>query len=402
MQIISNSVITNQLLKVLVEKISRRTSDSFALVTIDTILKILEKKFDFLKYIQINRELYSEGIDAISIDKNIDEIQPGDYFKAIHEFIKITVKYLKRNADYFFIREFQEAIENIPGLNLNETGLDLSYMQFQYIVDSKQARQFEFNLLIEKVLSSLAMVVNCIYPEKDTILILKNSVEKLKQKNSIFNYITIGGVQDSEGFYEINVSEKINSLISVSISKAIQDLIQEISSKIEWTLEESFIDRFKKEIGENNMMKLKDLGVNFQEIKFSIIQKENQQLMEKTIDTLIKILGQKTSENYAYISVINIINSIKDDYNVLKFIEVDDSKINLGLNSLNIKSEINLVDPYKVATALREIIKITGSYLGDHKKAFIEEFKKQLGEEYISELSRIGVNLHFLELKFSS
>ena len=208
MHIISNSVITNQLLKILVEKISRRTSNSFALVTISTIIKILEKKYDFLKFIQINRDIYLEGTDAISVDKHIDQIDTEEYFKAIHEFIKITVKYLKRNADYYFIREFQEAIENIPGLNLNETGLDLSYMQFQYIVDTKHTRRSEYNILFENVISSLAMVVNSIYPEKDTIIILKNSVDKLKQTDSLFNHIIIGGVKDSEGFYKINVSEK--------------------------------------------------------------------------------------------------------------------------------------------------------------------------------------------------
>jgi hypothetical protein len=38
--------------------------------------------------------------------------------------------------------------------------------------------------------------------------------------------------------------------------------------------------------------------------------------------------------------------------------------------------------------------------LGERGDGFIEEFKNKLGNEYLSEIEKMGVNLYFLELKY--
>ena len=77
----------------------------------------------------------------------------------------------------------------MPGLKFGIEGLDLSFMQFKYIVDRKQALQPQCDIILEKVLSTLACVINKIYPEKESISFLKNIIEGLKKNNSIFEYI---------------------------------------------------------------------------------------------------------------------------------------------------------------------------------------------------------------------
>ena len=62
-------------------------------------------------------------------------------------------------------------------------------------------------------------------------------------------------------------------------------------------------------------------------------------------------------------------------------------------------TEINSVESYKLGTAFREIIKVIHDILGD--ETFIPEFKKKMGDKNLLEIEKMGVNLHFLELRFA-
>jgi len=94
------------------------------------------------------------------------------------------------------------------------------------------------------------------------------------------------------------------------------------------------------------------------------------------------------------------IKKLEGTYDALKHIKIDKSRCTEGVNAISIMPEVNNVEPYELAKALRDVIKMTGTHLGGKTTSFIEDFKKQFGEEYIQEIEKIGVNLHFLELKF--
>ena len=76
---LKNSEIIKHVLQTLINKIGRRTSESFALVIIDTVIKELESKYDFLKYAKIENMLYSERINA-NMGKNNTKINFSWHF----------------------------------------------------------------------------------------------------------------------------------------------------------------------------------------------------------------------------------------------------------------------------------------------------------------------------------
>jgi hypothetical protein len=400
MTAITNSEVTKQLLKTLIEKISRRTSESFAVVTLHTLLKVLQKEHGFLRYLEVNTTLYSEGLDAVHVNQAIDTVEPEEFYKGIYALINMTVKYLKKNADFFFIKEFQEAISAIPGMNLKGEGIDLSHMQFEYLVKRKQDLQTEYVELVENVLRTLVCLLNRTYPEREAMAKLKGILDTLSMKHSFLHVITIGETPDKDGFYTINVPREINTILSVGIAKALQELIEKVSAVIEWKEEKTFQDVFKQELGERHVLRLKQIGVDLKEIMTVSQQKENQQLMEKTMNALITILGKRTSESFAVASIDKIIQNLKEHHQVLSYVTIDDTHYSKGFEAIQIMNDVNQEKPYKVAQAIRDMIKLGGMYLGRNTQMFIEDFKKQLGDEYLSELGRIGVNLHFLELKF--
>ena len=62
-------------------------------------------------------------------------------------------------------------------------------------------------------------------------------------------------------------------------------------------------------------------------------------------------------------------------------------------------TEINSVDSELLGRAIRNIL---GQAQTDLKKityTFIKDFEKSIDKEYLSELGKIGVNMHLLELR---
>ncbi len=119
------------------------------------------------------------------------------------------------------------------------------------------------------------------------------------------------------------------------------------------------------------------------------------------MEALVDILGSRTSVSDAVINIENIINQLREKHDVLKYIKIDKSRYSEEAVAIQIISDINSVDSYKIGKAIREIIRVIHINLGDRGDGFIEEFKNKLGNEYLSEIEKMGVNLYFLELKYT-
>jgi hypothetical protein len=396
----TNSEIMERLLQTLVSKIGRKTHESFAITAVHTMLKTLEPKYNFLKFIVIKDTFYTEGIDAVSISPEMDFVESDDFREAVNELVKMTVKKLEGNADFFFIKEFQDALKDI-GLERIVERVDLSDMQLEYIVDSKKILRSDNSDVVEHVLKALTCLLNRLLSEAQSIKIMADSVRMLEEKYKFLRYIEVIDTPDSEGFYVIRALPEINNAFSTRIAEALQELISEVSILIEWEGEESFVDVFKNELGEEYLSKIEKMGVNLSYIQTVLSRQEHEIITKKTLDALVKIVGEKTHESFAVATLDDIIKNFEGAYDVLKYVKIDNTHYSEGVNAISIASEVNNVESYDLAKALIKIIKMMGFTLGNKTISFIKDFKKQMGEEYILEIEKIGVNLHFLELKFS-
>ena len=399
----TNTEIVEYVLRGLAKKIGRRTSEGFAVVTIDTIIKELRPKYDFLKYVLVQDTTYSEGINAVSIMPDMDYVEHDELYRALDDVIKSAVRHLKRKADYFFIREFKEIFDGIPGLDIEKEGISLNQMQLEYIVDRTNIFRLIHSEIIENVIKTLICLLNKVNPEKQAIDMMITSVEKLKQRYSFLKYVDISPKPDSNGFYTIGAMSGINNVSSAKVSDVIQKLIEEIGMLINWENEkEAFNDAFKKELGEEQLGNLQRLGINLNHIQTMMAKKEHENIAKNTLKALVVVVGRFTSEGFAIITIHNAIKDLSESHNVLRYIKIDESQYSKGANAIEIIPDINTVESYELAKALRDIIKMTGTFLDDkNTSSFIEEFKKELGDEYLQEVKKIGVNLHFLELKFA-
>jgi hypothetical protein len=397
---LTHTEIIERILQALIGVIGRRTSESYAVVTVHTVIKDLEPKYDFLKYIKIKDTRYSEGIDAISIMPDLDSAEPAKFYRAIEELIKSTVIYIDKNAGFYFIKEFQEAIGDIDGLVLKEGGVNLSLIQFEYIVDKKQ-KIVDPSKILEHVIKTLIYLVNRTFPEKQAIKTVITSIKKLEKKYDFLKYIEMNNISDPDSFYDIKVIPEINNVYSSNMSKAIEQLIEELGRPNDLKTRQSFIKDFKLALGTEDLIKIEKMGVKLESIQSVLLRQEHEVIAKKALEVLVDILGSRTSESDAVITIENIINKLEKEYDVLKYIKIDKSRYSEAADAIQIIPDINFVDSYKIGKAIREIIRMIRINLGDRGDGFIEEFKNKLGNEYLLEIEKMGVNLFFLELKYT-
>jgi hypothetical protein len=129
MKEIENSSLLEEVLKALNTTVSRRTTQSFAIAVIDTIVRTIEERYDFLKYVQINRS--GEFSDFINIDSKINSVHPAKIGKSIEAIVQVIYMDLREKAGVYFINEVKENIDENIIMKLRECGVDLELLMLQ-------------------------------------------------------------------------------------------------------------------------------------------------------------------------------------------------------------------------------------------------------------------------------
>lgn len=396
-----NSEIIEHILQMLIDKIGRRTSISFAVVIIDKVIKELKTKYDFLKYIKIKNTLYSEGINAVTVMPEINSVESGELYNAVKYLIITIVKGLDRNADFFFIREFRDSLDNVIDLYLDEKGVNLGQMQFKYINNRKEELKIKNSKVIEHIIWTLALLVNQIFPEKQTIEIMVSSIKKMGMKYDFIKYVEITDKPDLKGLYTITALPEVNNLRLSLVGEAIQDLIEDVGKSIKWKDKESFICKFENITGDENLLNIRRMGVDLNSINIISPQLEHKALAQKSLEVLVEILGDKTSKNIALYTIDKVIRGLEEKHDVLKYIKIEKHQQIEGADAIIINSDINSVKSHNVGKAIQDIIRRIYVNLDEKDSEFLEIFKEKIGREYLSEIENMGVNLYLLQMKFN-
>jgi hypothetical protein len=130
---INNSDLIRATLKALFTTAARRTTQNFAVAVIDSILRTLMEKYDFLKYVLIYPD-YGSG-EFIEINPEINKIHPARIGKVIEAIVQIVCLDLKEKAGHYFIKEVKinSGDEIISKLRDCGVDLDLLMLQQQYL-----------------------------------------------------------------------------------------------------------------------------------------------------------------------------------------------------------------------------------------------------------------------------
>jgi len=128
---INNSEVVRHFLDTLIDISSRKTTKGHAVFTMADLIKKLENKYDFLKYIELKDTRYTEWGEPVSVMADMDRVKSKELGHALYDIIKTMNSQLGKDAGHFFVKEVKENLQETYNENFEDMGLDLSLVQLE-------------------------------------------------------------------------------------------------------------------------------------------------------------------------------------------------------------------------------------------------------------------------------
>jgi len=139
----ANSHVLGETIRAIYHVAGRRTTQGFAAKVIGSIVKTLEQKYSFLKYVKIIDvgELSEE--ESVVISEEIDTIDQKSVGRAIEAILRIAYMDIIGKAGLFFIAEIKRRAGEELINDLSSFGVDLASLQIEqhYLYRSRERRK---------------------------------------------------------------------------------------------------------------------------------------------------------------------------------------------------------------------------------------------------------------------
>ena len=386
------------ILNTLRRKIARRTSEDEAVTMLSRFIEELTPQYEFLKYVSVNKTIYSEG-EAIWVAPELNNVNQKYVFSALHQLVKKSVFEMKEKADFFFIREFQDAFEDMDVVHKTMTDdIPLDEMQHEYLINRAHTLSLEKNQLIINVIHSLLSVANTTLSEAESVQVMEQTFLELLPKYPFFHSINIVKNAESKGYYTVELSDNFQKIPTFQFADALYKLIYHVGTQLDFDQSIQFQSRLLQKLGKRNAELLRKLNVPIDNISIAKSKLSQQDIMQRLIDSLIEIIGERTSAYFAVAVMMKMLDNVKKTHPLLTKIQISKNKDGYSLQfSNNFDSE----DENDFRKTVKSLIQAVGAHLGKKRGDFIDELKKKLGKDYVSSFERMGLNFHMLEMKLN-
>lgn len=385
------------ILNVLRRKIARRTTEDDAASMLARFIKELTPKYEFLRYITINQSVYSES-ETIKVSPQMNYVDEQQVFSALQDLVKKSVHEMKEKADFFFIREFQDAFEDIEPAHKKVTNtLPLNEMQHEYLINRTQTLSLEKNQLLVNLIHALLSIENKVLSEIESVHLMEKTLRELLPKYHFFHSIDIIKNPNVKGYYTVEINGNVQTIPTYQFADAIYDLIIAIGTKLKIKNAEQFQETLKQKLGERNTELLRKVNVSIDHIYFSTSSITKKDIVHQLIKSLIIIIGDRTSHLFALAVMKKIIDNIKADYELFSKTNVEKKQDSYDIS---FSGSIEAISDEEFRRALKALIEHVGAHLGKKRGEFISELKRKLGDSLVKRIENLGLNFHMLEMKF--
>jgi hypothetical protein len=127
--LLDNEYIVTNIFSALLKTIIRRSEESYAIAAVGAIVKTLESKYEFLKYIKIEKDFLQN--EYVKVSSQINYIDTKKIACIIEIFFQIIYNDLGEKAGLFFIKEVQNKADHNVIQSLKEHGIDLELIELQ-------------------------------------------------------------------------------------------------------------------------------------------------------------------------------------------------------------------------------------------------------------------------------
>jgi len=124
-------LVIKKIIKALVEVLNEISPEKNPVMFLDEILNVLKTSNDSLKYINIDSSKYSEGINAISISKDINLARSSEIGKGFGKLIEKIAFSFGRHTGIDFIKKLKKHLGRAYLLRIEEMGVNLYMMELR-------------------------------------------------------------------------------------------------------------------------------------------------------------------------------------------------------------------------------------------------------------------------------
>jgi len=394
---IENKDILGCLLRSTIDVIGRRTSESYANIFISKALKELSEKYNFLRFIEIKGTKYSETIERVNIESDVNNVENKEIGKATNDLMIIITKSMGKSAGYYFIREIKETLPFDYEIAIKQLGVDLDLLQLQFVTETKEKFKFQienYDVLIYSF-KALFHMLDREFDKDTAILALTDLVERLRTQYPILEKVKINDIRSIQGVDPVNIDKEVNSIDAHIVGEAIQRCFQDLNKYFNERSSISLVNELKEYLNADYLFKLEEMGINL-----DVLQLSQMLVFKNVLKALVDIINETTTQSYAILLVNNVLRKFEDRYEYLEKIKIDGTRFSESFDAIIVPQEIDSIRASELGRGIRRIMEdIIGSLGEEAGSQFITKFKKRLGKAYLLRIEEIGVNLHLIELK---
>ena len=397
-----NSEIFARLLESTIHVIGRRSSDGYAVVVVNNVLKGLSEKYNFLKNIEIKNIKYSETNDFIDIKSDINNVSPFEIRDAATDFFGKIIVSMGKNAGYFFIKELKEYIGIEYDVALQKMDIDLNQMQFEHFMEKRQQSGADLAkdtaTIFKHILGILFDIMHKNVNADFAISTMTRCIDKLKEEYDFLKYISLQNVRHTLGDETIVVSKEINNVKPSVAGKALEKLMVEISESLERKKVHFLSESFKERLNKRYLPNIEEMGIDL-----NVLQVSNRALLQNVLKVIIDVLSESSSEDYAFSFMDDVLKKSGMRYDFLKDVSIEYTRLSEeGLDAISINRNVEDIDPMMMGKIIQSFLEnLVRSLRGDLGRNFIGVFKDNLEKVFLHRLEEMGVNLHMMQLRWN-
>jgi hypothetical protein len=373
---LNNSEILGRILRSSIGVIGRRTSESYAIVAIGNIIKNLESKYDFLKYVKIKSTQFSEGFDVVELEEDINHADQEEIGKATTDIIRKITEVMGRQTGYFFIKEIKEDLPSDYELTIRELGVNLDFLQMEYITERKHTSKYEpkNSEILKHVFKTLFDILERETGRRTAVLTMRELTSRFSTEYTILRYVKINDVSSIQNIDIVTVDADVNSVDSGRVGGAVQKIIQEVNKSLGEKGGVGFIEKLKTSFNFDFIYKLDSMGVNL-----NVISLGHDLVIKNVLKTLVDVLSEASTQSYAILMINNVLKKTSESFDYLKNIKIDGMRYSEGIDAITIPESIGSVRTSDLGRGLQKVVENFVASLGDAAgQHFIEKFKKHL------------------------
>lgn len=396
---LENKDIIGCILRSMINVISRRTSEGYAVVVIGNILRKLGERYDFLKYIKIRNIQYSEALDVINVDPDINYVNSLEIGNAIKELVEIIIVSMGEKPGYYFIKEIKGRLSYDYEQRIKDLGVDLDIMQHQYITE-REKTTYNFHIknseILKHVFKALFDILNRETSRYFAVSTMNELVDRFSTDYEVLKYVKVNDVRSiQEGIDIVSVLSDVDAEEQSRIGSAIQKIIQEVNNSLEDKGGSLFIERLKNRFTDEYAFILEEIGVNLH-----VIQLPQELVTKHVIKALVDVLSEASTQSYAVLTIDNVLSKIRERYDYLKYVKIDSMRYSDGIDAVSVFPYIDAISPSELGRAIQKLIEKVMLSLGEEAgRHFVDKFKEHLGKAYLLRIEEMGVNLYMIQLK---